>query len=208
MADPVEGQDANVVGAGLSSASFRGTLELLSKGWVFLLAAIYASGYIIVSIYHASLGLNEINPLRPKVAAAGLLFLALGLGASYVERYVNSLFKDSSYYESESQRRILCMVSGGLGIYCLDIFGAHAVTLLMRYDLTADWPFAPLWMFGVMLYFVGTNPKKRPVLLRWTTHWVSHWSFLLLCVLTTLALLAMSMPRHGGGSGFNNLRFI
>src|ERR1700722_10460384 len=40
---------------------FQQWLDLLSKGWVPPLAAVYGSGYLIVSAYHASLGLNAIN---------------------------------------------------------------------------------------------------------------------------------------------------
>ncbi len=196
MADPTEEQDTNIVRSGLSKVGFRETLELLSKGWVFLLAAIYASGYIVVSIYHASLGLNEINPLRPKVAAAGLLFLALGLGANYIQRHVGAFFKDSSSYESESQRRILSTFGGVLGMYCLDIFGASAVMLLMRFDMTPnnDGLFFALWMLGMLLSFIAVSARKsRPRLQRYST----HWSFTLVCILMLLALVGMSVPSHG-----------
>jgi len=81
-----EGKDAAVSGATLANFTrsqwYQGALEFLSKGWVLLLAAVYGSGYIVVSIYHASLGLNEVSALRPKVTAAGLLFLALVSGRS------------------------------------------------------------------------------------------------------------------------------
>jgi hypothetical protein len=197
MADPItEGQDTNVVSAALSKVGFRESLELLSKGWVFLLAAIYASGYIVVSIYHASLGLNEINPLRPKVAAAGLLFLALGLGANYIQRYVDGLFKDSSSYESESQRHILRTFGGALGIYCFDVFGANAVSLMMRFDMPSnyDLSFSALWILGMLLSLASAGAgKNRPRLLRLSTH--SLFTFVCLIMLT--ALVAMSVLRHG-----------
>lgn len=197
MADPrAEGQDTGILRSGLSSQGFRETLELLSKGWVFLLAAIYASGYIVVSIYHASLGLNEINPLRPKIAAAGLLFLALGLGANYIQRHVDAFFKDSSSYESESQRRILSAFGGALGMYCLDLIGATAVTLLMRFDMASNngGLFYALWMLGILLSVMSVSARKsRPRLLRFST----HWSFTLVCILVLMALTGMSAPLHG-----------
>lgn len=39
----------------------------------FLLAA-YVSGYLIVSIYDSSFGFTELNPLKPKILGAGVLF--------------------------------------------------------------------------------------------------------------------------------------
>jgi hypothetical protein len=159
MADPIEGQDTKIVRGEPSKMGFRETLELLSKGWVFMLAAIYASGYLVVSIYHASLGLNEISPLRPKVAAAGLLFLVLGLAANYVQRHADSFYKDPSRYESESQRLVLLTFPGGLGIYCLDIYGASAVMLLMRFDMTSnnDGLFFALLMLGMVLSVISAR---------------------------------------------------
>ncbi len=202
MADPAEGQNANTVSSELSKVGFRETLELLSRGWVFLLAAIYASGYIVVSIYHASLGLNEINPLRPKVAAAGLLFLVLGLGANYVQRHVNAFFKDPSRYETESQRLLLLTFGGSLGVYCFDIFAATAVTLLMRFDIAAfydDWLFVALWILGMLLSTLSAAAgKNRPRLLRFASHWVVT----LACILLALVLVALSMPHYRGEFGF------
>ncbi len=175
-------------------ASFRETFELLSKGWVFVIAAVYGSGYLIISIYHASLGVDEISPLRPKVAAAGLLFVALGSGAVYLAYWVRSYFRSANNYQSDAQRLQMMLFTGGLGLYCCDLAGANALDLMMHYD-TAEPRAISFWMlqiFGFALYAVVLAGGRSISLQRWTT----HWAFLALCALLTVALVLLSYPRH------------
>lgn len=51
--------------------------DVLSKTWIPVFAAVYGTGYVILSLYHSSLGVDETNPLRPQVTAAGVAFAAL-----------------------------------------------------------------------------------------------------------------------------------
>lgn len=48
--------------------------ETLSKGVAGIVVAVYACGFLIVSIYHAKYGFVGTNPLRPRVLAAGAWF--------------------------------------------------------------------------------------------------------------------------------------
>src|SRR5205807_2177388 len=49
--------------------------ETFSKAVAGLAIALYASGFLTVSIYHSQFGFVGTNPLRPKVLAAGAWFL-------------------------------------------------------------------------------------------------------------------------------------
>ncbi len=49
-------------------------LELFSKALAGLAIAIYASGFVITSLYHASYGFIESDPLRPRILFAGAWF--------------------------------------------------------------------------------------------------------------------------------------
>jgi hypothetical protein len=51
--------------------------ETLSKGVAGLVIAIYACGFLIVSLYHSQFGFVGTNPFRPKVLAAGVWFFLL-----------------------------------------------------------------------------------------------------------------------------------
>jgi len=53
------------------------TLDALSKATVVALFAIYVAGFLIVSIHNAEYGFGDVNPLKPKILAAGTLFVFL-----------------------------------------------------------------------------------------------------------------------------------
>ena len=50
-------------------------VDLIAKAAIVLAAVIYGCGFLVVSLHRHSYGLAEPNPLRPKVLAAGILFL-------------------------------------------------------------------------------------------------------------------------------------
>jgi hypothetical protein len=49
-------------------------LELFSKALAGIAIAVYASGFLITSLYHASYGFIESDPLRPRILFAGTWF--------------------------------------------------------------------------------------------------------------------------------------
>ena len=53
----------------------RETLELVSKLAATLLFSVYAFGFLITSLHTSIYGFTAINPLRPKILAAGTWFL-------------------------------------------------------------------------------------------------------------------------------------
>jgi hypothetical protein len=55
-------------------------VDIFSKGAATVAVVLYASGFLIISLHQSEYGFSEINPLRPKILAAGawfLLFLAI-----------------------------------------------------------------------------------------------------------------------------------
>jgi hypothetical protein len=46
-------------------------LELFSKALAGIAIAVYACGFLITSLYHASYGFIESDPLRPRILFAG-----------------------------------------------------------------------------------------------------------------------------------------
>jgi hypothetical protein len=52
-------------------------LEPLTKVAAVWLILTYVAGYLIVSIYESSFGFTELNPFKPKILAAGILFMFL-----------------------------------------------------------------------------------------------------------------------------------
>jgi hypothetical protein len=59
-------------------------LEAFSKTAAILLIGLYVLGFIIVSLRNGAYGFAELNPLRPKILSAGVLFLFMTLLPAYV----------------------------------------------------------------------------------------------------------------------------
>src|SRR5580700_9173564 len=58
-----------------SRSDIRALVDLIVKSAVILAAIIYGCGYVVISVDQFSHGMAEMNPLRPKVLAAGIWFL-------------------------------------------------------------------------------------------------------------------------------------
>src|SRR5579862_3095175 len=54
-------------------------LEKLSKATAVCFFAVYVLGFMIVSLHNASFGFSELNPLKPKILSAGVLFVFMTL---------------------------------------------------------------------------------------------------------------------------------
>jgi branched-subunit amino acid transport protein len=54
--------------------NLRELLDSISKAAVVGILALYVFGFLIVSIHNAEYGFSELNPLKPRIAAAGSLF--------------------------------------------------------------------------------------------------------------------------------------
>jgi hypothetical protein len=168
------------------------SLELLSKGWVPLLAAIYGSGYLIVSIYHASLGLNEINPLRPKVAAVGLLFLLLVSMAVFLTQYMRSLVKDLDPSISPWRTYLFSICFGGFYLFCLDFVAAIPIQPILHFE--GRQPFPKVFPLLVATGAIGLSAIIAKPGIQKIPRWLTHWATLLCLGLATVSLLLMSLP--------------
>jgi len=81
-------------------------IEMASKSVGVVLAVAYVAGFLIVALHHARFGIAEFSPLKPKVFAAGVLFLLLSLVPSVgAWRWSRHLLASSE--ESPESRRIL-----------------------------------------------------------------------------------------------------
>lgn len=115
-----------------SASTFRESFETFSNGWIPLLATVYGFGYLVVSIYHASLGLNDINPFRVKIVAAGVLFIAINSLVIYEALYFQDSLRDFLSKSDASQWRNywLCLTFGGLFLYWCDCLTSSLVFVI------------------------------------------------------------------------------
>jgi len=54
--------------------SFRELLDSISKAAVVGILTLYVFGFLIVSIHNAEYGFSDVNPIKPRIMAAGTLF--------------------------------------------------------------------------------------------------------------------------------------
>ena len=76
------------------------TLEVVSKSVAAFAIILYGCGFLITSIYHASYGFSETNPLRPRIVSAGawfFLFMALPFAL------VSGFMKSKEYIENKDK---------------------------------------------------------------------------------------------------------
>jgi hypothetical protein len=62
---------------GLPAVDRRELLEVLFKVAAFLAGIVYASGFVVVVFDHARYGIYDLDLLRPRIVAAGVLFWAI-----------------------------------------------------------------------------------------------------------------------------------
>jgi hypothetical protein len=71
VSEPIDGTPPQ------AKRSLSETLDVLSKAAIITVFASYVFGFLIVSIRDAEYGFGELNPLKPKILAAGALFAFL-----------------------------------------------------------------------------------------------------------------------------------
>jgi len=89
MATPVHAQQPQ---SSLTESTVLQTLgsvvDVLSKGIVGIVLALYASGFLITSLHQSKYGFVEVNPFRPRILAAGAWFvLFTGIPVAIVTSY-------------------------------------------------------------------------------------------------------------------------
>jgi hypothetical protein len=53
--------------------TFKKRIEIVAQTLAVAVLATYVSGFIVLTVYHSNLGISQLNLLRPKILAAGVL---------------------------------------------------------------------------------------------------------------------------------------
>lgn len=61
--------------AGTAEHPWTSSLEAISKATALFALIVYVAGFLVTSIYNASFGFSELSPFRPRIIAAGALFV-------------------------------------------------------------------------------------------------------------------------------------
>ena len=141
--------------------------DTFSKAIAGIAIAVYASGFLIVSLYHSKFGFVGTNPFRPRVLAAGVWFFFF----TAIPVSIAARFRKYSWKEIAKE-------SSGLWVACFGL----SIPLQMLFDFSpaSGFRFGFLWL-GLGLFAVVTamivaaNKRKTPV-------WVATISSVLLSI--------------------------
>ena len=135
------------------------TIDLIVKATVILAAVIYGCGFLVISIHQFRYGLVELNPLRPRVLAAGIWFLFFATIPFVIEIEGNSIKPSSPERERWLRKRstrfffstLSCFWLGMIVAYAFDIptdvgqAGPSTLTIILVIAVSAALVFADQW---------------------------------------------------------------
>jgi hypothetical protein len=195
MSEPEASTAAETSGNKITQ-QIRQAVELASKNWVVVAAAIYGSGYVIVSLYHSSLGLNQVDALSPQIAAAGLIFFVFLAAAVFLLHYSRRVIFGFANQLQGPRRFAFVALFGSCFVLVFDIITIGILFLkVFHFEGVQPYPHAfPIVMFpGVLFFFSAVwshNSEQTP---RWIFHWITQ----LCCGLFLAAVGYMSFPQEG-----------
>jgi hypothetical protein len=128
--------------------------ESLTKGTAAFAFVAYLSGYIIVSIYESSFGFTELNPFKPRIVAAGLLFCFLTAVPVYAAWQIFSLNsdKDTRFVQKFASFSINTLFY----FYTTSLFMIVGLFAIASERPGGDFPLAPfiapIWAVGIVVF--------------------------------------------------------
>jgi hypothetical protein len=173
-----------------SGRSLSDNLDALSKAAVVAVFAIYVFGFLIVAVHNAEYGFSETNPLRPKIAAAGTLFLL-----SCLFPVAAAKFTFSHNLQLGPEQRFSRAILGTVSYLVVCTFSAVALAPLYEFRTrplspTPRWAdliavvsvFAVLSAFGAVIGFGWKHYEKHPMTVAacagaFSMLWVAYFYF-------------------------------
>jgi hypothetical protein len=175
--------------------SFQPFLDNLSKSWFAILATIYACGYLTVSIYHSYLGMNDIGLLRPRIAAAGLVFLVILSIGIWLLNFAREIALQVVRGLDEWHRWFYSLCVSSLDLLCRDFIFAFILTPIFRFH--GYQPLRIALPLLVILSALALNGLYAAANNAGVVKVMTHWGFCLSCLCVTLILVFGSIPYRG-----------
>lgn len=132
-------------------------LDALSKGTVVTLIVIYGCGFLIVSLHNASYGVSEVSPLKPKILAAGTLFLLLTLIPIILARRLLPQVEDLGTRQAIAKATV---AAAGYLIACSILAGSISILTAQATASSHGWSFYIPFLIGGAI-FVGLIEMRK-----------------------------------------------
>lgn len=137
------------------------SIDVISKTLALAVVFLYLSGFLITSLHNFRYGFSEMNPLRPRILAAGgwfALFTLVPLGLVRELRTGQARFRDPSYYLLQGNASLFAayMASSGLLVSVADglfAYESNPVTTHIKGLMVIAWGGGSLILYLALGYF-------------------------------------------------------
>jgi hypothetical protein len=160
--------------------------DTISKALAGIAIALYACGFLTVSLYHARFGFTATNPFRPKVLIAGAWFLLL----TAIPVSIALQYKSKNWLEVARNSYVLWVLCISLGLPLTYLFDVP----VSGYGLSRWYWYASIgWVLLVVLLKILESKKTTP-----------GWILTVISVLATLCVLAGALRGIFPGGQFTS----
>jgi hypothetical protein len=166
--------------------SIQERIPLVAQAIGLALVILYAAGFVVLSVHHASFGISQFNLLRPKILAAGILFcIFIALPIAEAARVFGLLgyppmfpTPDRTGVEFDKRLyylpfvRLLAFLLGAIAI------GWTVRAFLQEYTLNPRvtlWYVAMLTPTAAVAFTVRYRGKRNPALTAWLCMFALAW---------------------------------
>lgn len=134
--------------------------DILSKTVAAIAIAVYACGFLIVSLHHAKYGFIGTNPFRPRVLAAGAWFLFLAA----IPISIGMRYRTLSWLKMAQNLYNLWVLCIGFGFTFSYFLFEYPSSPPQSSPLKSGWAWiATMTVSALILYIIQTSKKFPPV---------------------------------------------
>ena len=176
-----------------TAPSWASWIDPASKLGALSLVAVYAIGYLITSIHLAASGVGFANPLKPRTAAAGVLFCVLyGIPAWIGERVLNGKGSPLQSLPEESAIAYFLQLARFYGI-CFGI--SLSLIWLFAFTNLGQRRFWAVFLLVVLESAFAAAARTRAVVEAWALKHVQALSWVYFLLLLTYVAIPITAFR-------------
>ena len=156
-------------GGPVEATGIRTNLETLARLAAVGITSVYVTGFLIITLHHAQYGIAQLNPLKPRVFSAGLLFVVLcciSVVAALGMFRIGGLWRNWLTFRSAPANSLYARLTLGFGFYYVAWFIAGMATwslIATTKSESAHW-YGVVMSVGAVFLFNITSTQVLPQL--------------------------------------------